>query len=575
MTTQRMPLPRFLLIIPILALLLMPISANADATGTAFTYQGQLTLSGAAVNDSCDFEFGLWDASSSGSQIGATQTLSGVGVTNGLFIVSLDFGSSPWGGDARWLELAVRCPGGSGAYTTLSPRQELKPNPYALYAANAGSAPWPGLTSVPGPISFIAAPSPCSADEVPHWSGSTWTCSVDANSGGDITAVSAGTGLSGGGTSGAVTLSADTSVLQARVSGTCSVGNYIREVAADGTVTCGTDADSGGDITGVTAGAGMTGGGTSGTVSLGIATGGVTSSLISAGAVTATHVLSTSVQLRVSGSCSVGNYVRAVAVDGTVTCGADANSGGTITGSGATSQVAVWDGASSITGDPYFTYAANLLYLNGGINLGPTTAATGQGTIAARGSLNDNGLYFTPPTGGLILGSLNTTVAPGTNGLAVGGGVNVGSVYGADAGSVAASGSITATGNVSATNGTFTGSSSGWFPFTQYSAIPLTVNNVSHEGPVMRDGVIRDFGAAVYAYATNNGSNYWTITLVRQSDGVTIATLSTAAISAATWTRLYTTVSSAVTTSHVALYVWAAKTGSPGNLIIFPAAFFQ
>ena len=63
---------------------------------------------------------------------------------------------------------------------------------------------------------------------------------TDADSGGDITAVTAGSGLTGGGTSGAVSLAADTSVVQARVTGSCSVGSSIRAIAADGTVTCDT-----------------------------------------------------------------------------------------------------------------------------------------------------------------------------------------------------------------------------------------------------------------------------------------------------------------------------------------------
>jgi preprotein translocase subunit Sec61beta len=65
---------------------------------------------------------------------------------------------------------------------------------------------------------------------------------LDSSEFGDITSVTAGTGLSGGGTSGDVTLNADTSYLQRRVSGACTVGSTIRAINADGTVVYQTDA---------------------------------------------------------------------------------------------------------------------------------------------------------------------------------------------------------------------------------------------------------------------------------------------------------------------------------------------
>jgi hypothetical protein len=100
--------------------------------GSAFTYQGRLTSGGAPVNGPCDFQFSLFDAASAGTQIGSTQPATNVSVMNGLFTVAIDFGGGAFNGAARWLEIGVRCPAGSGSYTTLSPRQALHAAPYAL-----------------------------------------------------------------------------------------------------------------------------------------------------------------------------------------------------------------------------------------------------------------------------------------------------------------------------------------------------------------------------------------------------------------------------------------------------------
>ena len=58
--------------------------------------------------------------------------------------------------------------------------------------------------------------------------------------------------------------------LQLRVNGSCGAGKYVQSVNPDGTVVCGDDASGAGTITGVTAGAGLSGGGPSGPVTLSV-----------------------------------------------------------------------------------------------------------------------------------------------------------------------------------------------------------------------------------------------------------------------------------------------------------------
>lgn len=102
---------------------------------TDFTYQGRLLLAGMVINESADFEFTLWrDAVSVdvNDVVGSTVSIGDVDVVDGYFIVQIDFGANVFDGDARWLEIAVRSPGGGGSYTTLSPRQPITAAPYAL-----------------------------------------------------------------------------------------------------------------------------------------------------------------------------------------------------------------------------------------------------------------------------------------------------------------------------------------------------------------------------------------------------------------------------------------------------------
>jgi len=155
--------------------------ATAVPLSTAFTYQGQIQQNGSPIGtQSCDVQFGLFAAVGGGAAL-ATQQASGVQVTNGLFTAPLDFGSSAFAGEDRYLELSVRCPAGTGSFSApLSPRQKLTAEPYALYATNAGSVPWSGLTGLS-----------CSSGQIARWNGSAWTCAAESGA-----TYTAGSGLS-------------------------------------------------------------------------------------------------------------------------------------------------------------------------------------------------------------------------------------------------------------------------------------------------------------------------------------------------------------------------------------------
>lgn len=104
-----------------------PASAQSLAT-TAFTYQGVLKDGSVLTNGAYDLQFKLFN--SLGVQVGATVSANDVAVVDGRFSVALDF-LDQFSGQALFLEIAVR-PGASvGAYTTLTPRQELTGAPYA------------------------------------------------------------------------------------------------------------------------------------------------------------------------------------------------------------------------------------------------------------------------------------------------------------------------------------------------------------------------------------------------------------------------------------------------------------
>jgi hypothetical protein len=188
---------RSLLLLALLfaALILIPSSttlAQTTTLATTFTYQGYLANAGGPVTGACDVQFSLFNALSGGTQIGSTLTKAGTAVNNGVFTSQLDFGAGAFDGTDRYLQVSVRCPGGAGVYTDLTPRQPVTP---ALYAMFATGAPWSGLTGIPagfgdGVDNDVLAGLTCANGQLAKWNGAAWVCAADND-----TTYTAGAGL--------------------------------------------------------------------------------------------------------------------------------------------------------------------------------------------------------------------------------------------------------------------------------------------------------------------------------------------------------------------------------------------
>jgi hypothetical protein len=120
--------------------------AAATSLGTAFTYQGRLLANGNPATGLYDFQVALYDAATGTNSFG-TNTLTAVAVANGLYTIALDFGSSVFDGNARFLDFSVRT-NSDPNWTALAPRQPVSPTPYALRASGLiGTLPDSQLSS--------------------------------------------------------------------------------------------------------------------------------------------------------------------------------------------------------------------------------------------------------------------------------------------------------------------------------------------------------------------------------------------------------------------------------------------
>ncbi|HEV8360892.1 MAG TPA: tail fiber domain-containing protein [Candidatus Thermoplasmatota archaeon] len=129
----------------------------------------------------------------------------------------------------------------------------------------------------------------------------------------------------------------DTTSVQARVTGACADGKFLQAINQDGTVSCLADTNSGGTVTSITTGAGLSGGPITGTGTIGIANGGVVNSMLQNNSLTFTagSGLSGGGSAALGGNTSLGiatgGVTSGMILDGTIGTGDLAN--GAVTGS--------------------------------------------------------------------------------------------------------------------------------------------------------------------------------------------------------------------------------------------------
>jgi len=163
---------------------------TGEKSPSVYTYQGLVKNGGGGLNGSADFRFTVHYSETGDFVAGPPSQVDNVPVNDGLFTANVELPAGILPEFFWWLEIDVRYPAGSGSFVTLSPRQRITTTPRARFAdscnvlSDSAQVSWSQLSGVP----------------------SGFADGIDNDSGGDITAVTAGVGLTGGGTAGALSL---------------------------------------------------------------------------------------------------------------------------------------------------------------------------------------------------------------------------------------------------------------------------------------------------------------------------------------------------------------------------------
>jgi hypothetical protein len=121
----------------VIAICTIQVQAQTPLTNT-FTYQGELKMNNALANGIFDFEFKVYNVATNGTVL-ETVLIQDVTVTNGVFTTPITLINDLFIGNKIWLSIGVRDGASTGAFDSLSPRQEVTSSPYAIHAQFVGA----------------------------------------------------------------------------------------------------------------------------------------------------------------------------------------------------------------------------------------------------------------------------------------------------------------------------------------------------------------------------------------------------------------------------------------------------
>jgi len=223
-----------------------------------FTYQGRLKETGQPKNGLIDLRFDAFDVGTGGTRINALPTiLDAVPVTDGEFTVAVDLGLGVFSGRRVFLEIGVReDPLGDATnpngFTTLTPRQESTPTPYAQRALSVAASSVQGAEIADGSISAADVDTTstttglqrrlttdCTPGQAMIGASSNGVPTCRSTVSGIVTPFSSGLSTTRDNATGVVTLSISSSSTQFQIEGRCMKDKAaVSGINPDGSVEC-------------------------------------------------------------------------------------------------------------------------------------------------------------------------------------------------------------------------------------------------------------------------------------------------------------------------------------------------